>query len=353
MEVKNSFLTRLEYSLKKRLILIDEAFFSKKETILMNLQISGGMDSMCLLHAMQKIFYWRLFTPKNKFFIVAQHFNHQMRERESAEDAAFVVQACLGYGIPIYQEVLNQKELKNLNFQNGARNWRKKKATELCNSLSHQLGCKKYFIVTAHHARDHVETVLMHILRGSALQGLMGIQEFDQEKNYFRPFFNIEYEDLEQYCLFEKIKFRVDTSNLKNDYQRNYIRNQILPHFKKLQNRYQKSFFSLSQQVRQQLQFLNDRAHKVSVASDVIARGLSSQALYTFLISKEKMLSQILTQNVVANILHELELMYKNKILQKEISMGLGWIVRLTFRSNLVYGDVFWQKKHTNELEIS
>ena len=250
------------------------------------------MDSMCLLHAFTKIINSKLFKSVHDFIIVAQHFNHKKLGSESDEDAAFVIKQCLKLGVPIYQEIFPEVDLEKENFQNYARNWRKSKASELCTYLKDKLNCSSYFIVTAHHARDHVESVLMHILRGCSLNGLVGIQEFDDQKIFYRPFFNIEYEKIEKYCLVEKVKFRLDSSNLSSDYERNYIRNKILPHFKIINNSYQKSFHLMSTNICEYLEVLSLGKNTKKSRKIIILENMGLPEIYEQFIMFDKSLTE-------------------------------------------------------------
>lgn len=87
------------------------------------------------------------------------------------------------------------------------------------------------YIVTAHHLDDQIETYLINSMRGSGLNGLVGIPE--KQNNLFRPLLEILKDQILEYAKSNNIDFREDSSNLKNDYYRNMIRNSILPEFKR------------------------------------------------------------------------------------------------------------------------
>lgn len=344
MEFKKKSLNKFEYNLLERLMSIDKNNKSSERKIIFNLQVSGGMDSMCLLHAFLKVVNSKFFSPTHEFIIVVQHFNHKKRGVESDEDAAFVLKYCLQAGVPFYQETWSNDFIENENFQNYARKWRKIKAFELCDNLKTKHNCNSCYIVTAHHARDHVESVLMHILRGCSLNGLIGIQEFDDQRIYYRPFYNIEYEKIGKYCEEEKIKFRLDSSNLNDEYERNYIRNHILPHFEKLKNTYEKSFQSMSNHVQEYLEFVPSRKDLQKNKKIVIFKGMVLSEIYEQFIAKDKSLSEVVNRNVMTNILHEAELLRERDLSQKEIKLGEGWIVQLVKVNDNIEIDVFQKK---------
>ena len=87
------------------------------------------------------------------------------------------------------------------------------------------------YIVTAHHLDDQLETYLINSMRGTGLKGLLGIPEITS--NLFRPLLQILKDEILVYAEVNKIDFREDSSNSKNDYYRNMIRNTIIPEFKK------------------------------------------------------------------------------------------------------------------------
>ncbi|WP_338636443.1 tRNA lysidine(34) synthetase TilS [Spirobacillus cienkowskii] len=319
-------LAKFEYDLLKKILLMSKDCHTK---ILLNLQVSGGMDSMCMLNAFFKILNSKHFENKEKFVFVAQHFNHKQRGQESEEDVVFVSQYCSQYNIPLYVNELQVKDMKAKNFQNDARNWRKSQAISLCQELQKSLKIGKYFIVTAHHARDHVESVLLHILRGCSLNGLVGIQQFDEQNLFFRPFFNISYKCLQRYCHDEQILFRMDSSNLSNDYDRNYIRNSILPHFEHLRPSYEKSFQSLSKHVVEHLEtFVEDDGFEEN-QQILVLNGMSLSDVYRTIINKNKELKNILGRNVMANLLHEMELLKKSRLILKEVKLKNDWVACL------------------------
>ena len=184
----------------------------------------------------------------------------------------------------------------------------------------------------------------MHLLRGCSLNGLLGIQEFDEQHLYYRPFFNIEYEKIVNYGEQENVDFRVDSSNFKDDYERNYIRNQILPHFKMIKKSYEKSFCTMSSHVNEYLQNFSVKSELFQSSKVILSEEFSSNEIYLRLFSKNKEFSKILTNNAFKNILHESELLKKSKFSQKEIKLAHGWIVQLVKGNNNIEIDVVQKK---------
>lgn len=310
-----------EHALKKKLNALAKKYAGQR--ILLNLQVSGGMDSMALLHALCKVLNSKLFANNKQFVVIAQHFNHRQRASESEADAELVVDACLGVGIPV--SVCSWSTDVEGNFQEQARRWRRQEALLLCKSIATAMQFTKYFILTAHHARDHVETVLQHLVRGCALQGLLGIAEMDAEGLYWRPFIGTSYEALQAYAQQQKISFRTDSSNLTDVYNRNYIRHHLLPHLEHLNLNYQVAFRALSDAVAEQLSC----SQKVCTETFLITSDTKRSELIAFL-STHPALKNTVSRNVIANLLHEATLLRSSKQVRKDIKLHGGRIASLT-----------------------
>ena len=182
------------------------------------LAVSGGVDSMVLLH---------LLKNSSINFEVA-HCNFNLRGEESDKDYLFVKKSCLQYDI-----VFNGKKFdttafakeNGLSIQMAARQLR-------YNWFSEIIQTKKLdYLATAHHQNDQTETVLLNILRGKGSFTWEGMSVFN--KSIIRPLLNISKKDLIAYAKENKIEWREDSSNEKSDYQRNYLRNTIIPELEK------------------------------------------------------------------------------------------------------------------------
>jgi tRNA(Ile)-lysidine synthase len=182
------------------------------------LAVSGGVDSMVLLHLLKK---------SSINFEVA-HCNFNLRGEESEKDYLFVKKSCLQYDI-----VFNGKKFdttafakeNGLSIQMAARELR-------YNWFSEIIQAKKLdYLATAHHQNDQTETVLLNILRGKGSFTWEGMSVFN--KSMIRPLLNVSKKELIAYAKENKIEWREDSSNEKSDYQRNYIRNTIIPELEK------------------------------------------------------------------------------------------------------------------------
>jgi tRNA(Ile)-lysidine synthase len=190
------------------------------------LAVSGGMDSMVMLH---------LFHQAG-FSIAVAHCNFQLRGEESDEDEIFVAAKCKKWGIPFHSirfDTNNYAIQHGLSVQMAAR--------ELRYSWFQQVKEKENadWIATAHHLSDSVETVLLNLSRGTSLDGLLGIAE----KNGFviRPLLFATHNEITNYAAETGVVWREDRSNETDDYQRNFIRHQIIPKLKQVNPAFEQS----------------------------------------------------------------------------------------------------------------
>jgi tRNA(Ile)-lysidine synthase len=210
-----AFLTRFhEYSRRRRLI-------EERNKIIV--AVSGGVDSVVLLDLLAK---------EEEAFglsLIVAHFNHQLRGEESDGDEQFVAQRASHYGFEMYVERANTTEYarhNKLGIQEAARKLR----YEFFDKLLISSGFDK--IATAHNADDNAETILLNLFRGAGVQGLSGIPVYREDKKIIRPLLFAQREEIEQFAGQEQLAFRMDSSNLKDHYTRNFIRLNILPQVK-------------------------------------------------------------------------------------------------------------------------
>jgi tRNA(Ile)-lysidine synthase len=179
---------------------------------------SGGPDSVFALHFLEK------FKRKYKIDLRAVHFNHGLRGKESDADEIFSKEFCKNRSIPfevIKLKVKSFSQKNKISIEEAARNLRYNNLQQLAEKT---LSTK---IVTAHNQSDNTETILLNLFSGTGFSGFSGIPI--QRGNIIRPFLCLTKQEISDYLEHEKISFRVDSSNMKDDYKRNYIRNRILP----------------------------------------------------------------------------------------------------------------------------
>lgn len=178
------------------------------------LAVSGGMDSMLMLH---------LFHSLKLNFNVA-HCNFNLRGNDSLADEALVYDTCKKLSIPCFVkhfDTLKEKENQNEGTQLVARRLR----YEWFESVRLESGID--FICTAHHQRDNIETIVYRFMNGAFPESMQGIKPVNEK--VIRPLLFVPYNELRQFSLTISLAYREDQSNQTNDYSRNKIRHELLP----------------------------------------------------------------------------------------------------------------------------
>ncbi len=180
--------------------------------------VSGGLDSMCLLHFLDT---W---GRENGFTPLAAHFNHLLRETAS-RDEAFVRDWCRERAIPCLTgsgEVRVLAEREGLTLEEAARRLR----YGFLERTAAAEGCAA--ILTAHHADDNAETMLLNLVRGTGSRGLRGIPE--RRGNILRPFLRITRGALAEYAASRGVPHVEDETNADPEAAaRNLIRLRVMP----------------------------------------------------------------------------------------------------------------------------
>ena len=179
--------------------------------------VSGGTDSMALLHFLQSI------AKDAGFSVVAIHVNHNIRPN-AKKDAQFVAKYCKQNGIDyigMSVDVPTLAKQKKLSLEQAARILR----YDAFEAALKKAKLSK--IATGHHQSDQAETILMHIFRGSGIAGARGMDA--KRGNYIRPFLDTKKSDIIAYNYRNGVPNIEDETNADNTYARNFIRNQIIP----------------------------------------------------------------------------------------------------------------------------
>ncbi len=172
--------------------------------------VSGGADSVCLLHMMVECF------PALELSVL--HLNHLTRGEESDADAAFVRDLAARLGLPfVYRE---QRIPAGENFEQAARRARQAFFLECLETLDR--------VATGHTRSDQAETVLFRFLRGSGTAGLCGILPVTAE-GIVRPLLHLTREQVERWLRDRGLTWREDVSNRDLKFARNRIRHELLP----------------------------------------------------------------------------------------------------------------------------
>ncbi len=199
--------------------------FARKDKIL--LAISGGLDSMVMLHLFQEC----------GLNIGVAHVNFQLRGEESDGDENFVKTYCAQSSIPFFTkkfETESYAKQNHLSTQMAARVLRYRWFNEILEDQHFD------FVATAHHLNDSIETMLLNFVRGSGLEGWDGI-ELKNDK-VIHPLLFATREQITTYAKENEINWREDRSNASDDYQRNFIRHNVVPLLKELNPSFENSF---------------------------------------------------------------------------------------------------------------
>ncbi|MCB9055747.1 MAG: tRNA lysidine(34) synthetase TilS [Chitinophagales bacterium] len=198
----------------------EQRLFNATDELL--LAVSGGVDSVVLCELCQQAGY--------QFSIV--HCNFKLRGEESDRDEKFVKELGEKYGVEVKVKRFDTEQYANekrLSIQEAARNLRYQWFEELINQPTDQ---PINHLLTAHHADDNIETLLMHFFRGTGLHGLTGIPM----KNDFirRPLLSFSKEELLAFAKEHQLEYVEDSSNESSKYTRNFFRNELLPAISKV-----------------------------------------------------------------------------------------------------------------------
>ena len=180
--------------------------------------VSGGADSMCLMH-----WLWSLRTERG-FEVLAAHFEHGLRGEESLRDAAFVKTQCDALQIPFEGgsgDVRSYASVHGMGIEEAARILRYRFLEE----TAERLRCER--IATAHTADDNAETILLNLCRGAGTRGLAGIPPV--RGKLIRPLLQTSREEVEAYLALEGIPHVEDSSNGDDAFTRNRIRHRVIP----------------------------------------------------------------------------------------------------------------------------
>lgn len=219
------------------------------------LAVSGGLDSMVLLHLFQEL----------KCDIAIAHCNFQLRGMESFGDQKFVQEYAEANEIPIFVTQFDTEAFAKdykLSTQVAARELRYNWFYEL-------LETQKFdYILTAHHADDNLETFLINLSRGTGLEGLTGIPV--QNDRVIRPLLFLSRQEIENYAKANAIQWREDSSNASDKYVRNKIRHHLIPILKELNPHFMASFLKTEGYLQESLAMVEDAASMVfqQVASE-------------------------------------------------------------------------------------
>ncbi|WP_317897240.1 tRNA lysidine(34) synthetase TilS [Aurantibacillus circumpalustris] len=271
--------------------------FNKKHNLLV--AVSGGIDSIVLTHLLKNSGF--------KFSIA--HCNFQLRGKESLADEKFCKDLAKKIKIPFYTKAFDTEAYctkHKTNVQLAAR--------KLRYDWFHELIIEKQFdyVLTAHHANDVIETVFINLLRGTGIKGIKGISE--KKGQIIRPLLNFTREQIDAFAKKHTIDFRLDKSNLEDKYERNFIRLNIIPLFKKINPKLEETFIRNTANFRQEAGIVHDYLEEKTTE-------LITQTHDAVFINKKKLKHETYSRSVLHNLISGYGF---NDTQQKNILSNLG-----------------------------
>ena len=215
--------------------------------------VSGGPDSICLLHILNEIKEILGIT------LYVAHVNHKIRKNANL-DEQYVQEFCKKINIPFFAKQIDVQKIAKQN-KIGLEEAGRKARYDFFEEVFEKTKANK--IATAHTANDNAETVIMHFIRGTGLNGLKGIEKTRQNK-YIRPLIECTREEVEEYCEKNNLNPRIDETNEENIYTRNKIRNICIPYIKNEFNQnIVKTINRLAEIVTEEDEYLQNQTEKI------------------------------------------------------------------------------------------
>lgn len=269
----------------------EKQLFEPSQRVL--LAVSGGIDSMVLLHLFEK----------SEFNYGVVHCNFRLRGADSDEDEAFVREQVLNHGVPFFFRPFDTEEYARLNgisVEMAARELRYNYFEEIRSENGYD------YIATAHHQDDLMETFFLNLSRKTGIKGLTGIKE--KAGHVIRPLLFIGRKEIEDYARFNFIEYREDYTNNEVIYQRNFIRHRILPLFSELNPSFKNSLPETIQHLREaedvyslcikeaREKVVTTRENEMAVSIDALLRSPFSKTLLFEILSEYNFNPQVIDQ---------------------------------------------------------
>ena len=231
----------------------EKSLFIREEKLILG--ISGGADSVCLMHVFLELGY---------SFELA-HCNFNLRGEESDADEYFVKDLAKEHQLKVHIkqfDTLVYAAENKISTQMAARDLRYAWFEKL------RIKSKAKYLAIAHHANDDVETFFINLVRGSGLKGFLGIKE--KNNAIVRPLLSVSRLEIEQYLKDRGLVFREDSSNASVKYLRNKIRHELIPLLAQMNP-------SIQQTVKDEMRILDDVAHIYASKVEEVRKDLTQE----------------------------------------------------------------------------
>lgn len=261
---------------------------------------SGGFDSMCLIHALNKI------KEECKITLIGAHFNHNWRGETAKQEQLRCEKFCRDLGIEFYTETAPDDTKHNETIAREQRYAFFERAQDKYNTD---------IVFTAHNFNDNAETLIYRIAKGTGLTGLRGIQK--RRDNYYRPLLDISREKIENYCNENELQPNFDDSNNDTVHKRNLIRHEILPLLEQINPNVITAINNLSKVAECELELLDE--YLASVKKDKIiteefaklSKNLQQKIVYDYIYNSEIDYDYRLIENATNFLIESIK---KNKV---------------------------------------
>ncbi len=230
--------------------------------------VSGGMDSVALLHALCALREQHVIAD-----VAAAHLHHGIRGTDADADMAFVSALCAAMHVRLETartDVPALAKRTGKTLEEAARDARYAFLREAKETLH------AHWITLAHHAGDQAETVLMHLLRGSGLNGLCGMQPVRDD--IIRPLLTVSHGTIADYIAQHDLNYCSDITNEDLHYTRNRVRHQLLPLLKEFNPAIEENLCRMAQRLSDDEAYITAQAQTV-LKSACDAEGVSCPIL--------------------------------------------------------------------------
>ena len=284
-------------------LLLDDLPFNKEDTVV--LALSGGRDSMVLLDLL----------IKDKYNVIIAHVNHHKRA-QSEQEEKYISEYAKKNNLPC--EINHYYYDGKDNFQSLAREFRYNFFYQVAKQY------KANYILTAHHADDLAETILLRLISGSNLYGYGGISLQTPFKDIYiyRPLLYISRGEINDYVIKNKVLYFEDESNEENDYLRNRIRHNILPLFKKENPNFLQEIINYSTILKESFAYI--RSNTIAYLNSKLSIDIPSFKKLNIALQKD-ILNYLLEQhklNISSNLINDLLKLINNKRPQLDYSLN-------------------------------
>lgn len=267
--------------------------------------VSGGPDSVFLLRSLHVL--------KSKLKIkdiTVCHIDHGLRGKESKGDSLFVRKLSAELGVKFFEKRIRLKEekRKGLSTEEYGREVRYKFYRDIAAKIGAGV------VATGHTLDDQAETVLMRIIKGSALKGIVGIPPVrcEDRVRFIRPLLGLDKKEIRESLDAEGAAYRIDSTNLENIYFRNTVRNDIIPFLERYNPRLKRVLFNLAEHLREDFEFIEEE--RMRLKKDIL--GVKKRG------GAEIELKKIVVQPVAL----------QKEILRDALESSGGEVKRLSFR---------------------